>query len=230
MRSEGAARLPSVLVVGFPKSGTSTLNRALRASGLRTAHWRWKNRPIGKLIYDGWYDRGDPFAFFKGLDAITQMDYCRPEDMLNFWPNLDIALLLAIREMYPGCRFILNHRPAGETASSMDRWHRLTARLAWSDIVGLPVSRGTSTEERSRWIETHHRALRKVFADDPLFLDLDITASDARDRLAAFLGIEIRWWGVANANLDPDTEGDAEAGGEAVEDAEADMGVGGATR
>jgi hypothetical protein len=66
------------VVIGFPKSGTTTLQTALQRSGLRSAHWRWKGEPIGKLIYDGWFEDGDPFARLPGLDVITQMDICVP--------------------------------------------------------------------------------------------------------------------------------------------------------
>ena len=38
------------------------------------------------------------------------------------------------------------------------------------------------------------------FDGDPNFLPLDIPAPDAPDRLAAFLGRAVPWWGRANAN------------------------------
>ncbi|RLL72999.1 sulfotransferase [Paenirhodobacter hankyongi] len=197
-----ARRLPKLLVVGFPKSGTSTIQRALEESGLVSAHWMWRNRPVGRLIYDGWFSRGDPLALLEGVDAVTQMDFCMPAQGVNLWPNLDIALLLTIRRLHPDCRFILNYRPPQATESSFGRWNTLVERITESDIPGLPRGRGGRPGEVTRWIGAHLDAMRQVFAGDPNFLELDITAPDAAERLGAFLGHEIRWWGVANANPD----------------------------
>lgn len=196
----GPRRRPRILVIGFPKSGTSTIDRALRESGLVTAHWRWRGRPVGQLIYEGWFEGGDPFARLAGVDAVTQMDFCQPRREGSYWPNLDIALLIAIRELHPECRLILNARKVEATSASMARWHDFTERLTQADITGLPAGRGADDGERAIWIEAHHAALRRVFRDDPLFLDLDIAAPEAPGRLAAFIGRDLPWWGVENAN------------------------------
>ena len=188
------------IVVGFPKAGTTTLQTALTASGLRCAHWLHGIRPIGKLVYDGWFERDDPFAYLKDLDVLTQMDVCLPLLRLNHWPNLDIPLLLAIRQRYPSCVFILNARPPERIADSMGRWRSMRWRLGSASIPGLPRGRGHRAEELARWAAAHYAAIRHVFASDPAFLDLDIAEPEAPGRLGAALGIDIRWWGIANAN------------------------------
>jgi hypothetical protein len=185
--------------VGFPKAGTSTLQEALTASGLRCAHWMHDGNPVGKLVYDGWFEKGDPFARLKDVDVLTQMDICVPAWDANYWPNLDIALLLAIRRKHPGCVFILNTRPPAKIADSMMRWPGLAERLRDAAMPGLPAGRGAEREELRRWAAAHYAAIRHVFAADPAFLDLDIAAADAPARLGAALGVEIAWWGVSNA-------------------------------
>ena len=40
----------------------------------------------------------------------------------------------------------------------------------------------------------------QVFRGSKDFLDYDVAAPDAKDRIAEFLGIELPWWGKANAN------------------------------
>ncbi len=191
------------IVVGFPKAGTTTLQEALTASGLRCAHWVHDGTPVGKLVYDGWFDRDDPFAYLQDLDVLTQMDICVPAWGANYWPNLDIALLLAIRRQHPGCLFILNARPPADIAESMMRWPGLTDRLRSAAVPGLPRGRGGRRRELRKWAATHYAAMRQVFAGDPAFLDLDIAAPDAPQRLGAALGSEIRWWGRANSNPPP---------------------------
>lgn len=201
---EQAAKTPRILVIGFPKSGTTTLNRAFTRSGLKSVHWRHEGRVVGQEIYDGWFEDGDPLARFEGVDAITQMDFCvfgnkQERRMRSLWPNLDIPLLLAIRDLHPSCRFILNYREPAKTADSMIRWYDKQERLVQADCPGLPRGRGDRAE-LERWIATHVAAVRRVFAEDPGFLDLDIAAPDARERLEAFLGLKLAWWGVANRN------------------------------
>lgn len=194
---------PKIIIVGFPKSGTSTLQKAFAKSGITSAHWKHGGKVVGKMVYDGWFDEGDPFFHFDGVDAITQMDFCNspnPGDTLqSYWPNLDISLLIAIREMYPNCKFILNYRSPDATVSSMSRWHNLQQRITQSDCTGLPKGRG-SLEEIERWVTTHINAIRHVFQNDENFLDLDIASSDARTKLEAFLDQNLSWWGVANKN------------------------------
>lgn len=186
------------IVIGFPKSGTSTLTRAFEEAGLRCGHWVHRDAPIGRLVYEGWFLAGDPFALLGDLDALTQMDVCLGGE--NFWPNLDIALLLAIRRAHPSCLFILNQRPAAATARSIAGWLDLQARLTAADIPGLPAGRGGTEAELIRWIEAHHAALRQVFRDDPRFLGLDIADPAAPARLGAALGLDLPWWGVENAS------------------------------
>jgi hypothetical protein len=188
------------VAIGFPKSGTSTLYEALLQAGLRSVHWTHHGEPIGKLIYDGWLEEGDPFARMKDVDAITQMDYCHPAKKLNYWPNLDFAILTAIRAQYPDCLMILNTRPAEGIASSIERWGDMQYRITSQYIPGLPAGRGRTREELVRWVEGHFAAARATFGNDPRFLELDITAPDAAERLGAALGIPITWWGRANTN------------------------------
>ena len=194
---------PGIIVIGFPKSGTSTLQTAFEKSGIRSVHWTSDEKIVGKLIYDGWFDEGDPFFHLTGIDAITQMDFCHypssGQPLLSLWPNLDISLLLSIRKLYPSCKFILNYRSPSKTADSISRWQDLQKRLIIADCIGLPEGRG-NVEEVERWIGAHVAAVRHIFRDDENFLDLDITSENARAALEVFLGRKLSWWGIANKN------------------------------
>jgi hypothetical protein len=188
------------VAIGFPKSGTSTLYEALLKAGLRSVHWTHEGKPIGKLVYDGWFEKGDPFAYMEGVDAIAQMDFCQPAKKLNYWPNLDLALLVGIRARYPDCVMILNTRPAEGIASSIERWGDMQDRITSEYLPGLPAGRGRTRAELVRWIEGHFAAVRAAFRDDPHFLELDITDPDSGKRLGAALGLPLSWWGQANKN------------------------------
>lgn len=236
---------PSILVIGFPKAGTSTITKALSESGFACSHWKHKKsvllprEEIGRLIYDGWFDHGDPFHFFEGIDALTEVDFTaaktpgfgsrlkralwkvglvarRPrfkvyEDtpIRAYWPQLDLALLLKIKSLYPGCRFILNSRDPDRQVDSIVRWSNFPDRLNAADLPGLPRGRGLERSDLRKWVVNHFDAVRHVFGNDPNFLEFSVEDDDARERLGAFVGREIAWWGVANKNMRRPAEADA---------------------
>ena len=184
-----------LMVIGFPKSGTTSLTEALTASGLRTVHWRIpKKEFVGARIYEAIFRGLDPFALLQNYDAITQADVCLPAHKINFWPNLDFAVLSAIRRAHPSCLFLLNYRRPEAITDSISRWEDLQKRLTVSDIPGLPSGAGSKRTDLITWIENHFAACRRFFADDPHFLEIDIESPDAPNRLGEALGIEIVGW------------------------------------
>ncbi len=191
--------------LGLPKSGTTTLGQALSAAGLRVADWKLRAGQstvrgyVGRLMYDGWFATGDPWRHLGDFDAATECSIVR--DGLNLWPQTDWGLISALRDRHPGMRFLLTVRPAARISDSMGRWSNLgRRRLPDAAVPGLPEGYGATDDQRIRWIEGHHAFCRQVFAGSDDFLELPMEAPDARDRLAAFLGIDLPWWGVANAN------------------------------
>ncbi|MFV2003085.1 MAG: hypothetical protein ACC619_08895, partial [Paracoccaceae bacterium] len=72
--------------------------------------------------------------------------------------------------------------------------------LPENQIPGLPRAFGETDEQRVRWIEGHLKFCRQVFANSDKFHVCLVEEDDAKDRLASFLGIDLPWWGVANAN------------------------------
>lgn len=193
------------LVIGFPKCGTTTIHEACTKSDLRSAHWRVPGGYCGQLIYERYLSGQDPLIDFKDYDVITQADVCRPAQGLNFWPNLDPAVLLAIRRYHPECCFILNVRDTDKLIASITRWYNLRQFIIDSDIVGLPAGYGDKDEHLRNWIEGHYRTCRSIFGNDGNFVELPITEDDSsRQILEKALGVAIEWWGVA-----PQTVADA---------------------
>ena len=73
----------------------------------------------------------------------------------------------------------------------------------------MPHGFGKTDAELITWIEGHYDMLRDLFGDDPRYLELDVTADDAPDKLGAHLGIEVPWWGKKNVNTEtPGTKTD----------------------
>lgn len=195
--------------LGLPKSGTTTLAKALRKSGLVVADHRLRghNAPdptlkrafVADLLYRGYFQTGDPAGLLRGIEAISEMSMLHGGRSL--WPQCDTALILALRRNHPGIKFLATRRDAFAMSQSMLAWTNLgTSRLPASHVPGLPPEFGTTTKERMQWIDGHYAGLRFLFRDDPDFLEVDIAATDARDRIAGFLGRDLPWWGRLNAN------------------------------
>lgn len=198
-----------VINLGLPKSGTTSLGEALKHAGLKVADWRiragqsqgdkLKRAFVGRLMYRGYFENGDPLSLMDEFDAFTEIDIVR--DGLNLWPQTDWGLLAAIRAHHPGAKFVLTYRDPAKTSNSMARWSNLgRTRLPNAAIPGLPEGWGKTDSERIRWIEGHSAFCRQVFGNSTDFLEYDIEDTDAQAKVSEFLNIEIPWWGVANAN------------------------------
>lgn len=205
-----------VINLGLPKSGTTTLGEALKRAGLRVADWRIRagqstgdrinRRFVGKLMYDAYFETGDPLAEMAEFDAFTEIDVVR--NGLNLWPQTDWGLLAAIRAHHPGAKFVLTYRDPVKLSDSMGRWSNMgRTRLPENAVPGLPAGFGATDAQRIRWIEGHYAFCRRVFGNDPEFLEYDMEDSAAPEQVAAFLGIGLPWWGVANANPRKRAEG-----------------------
>ncbi len=198
-----------VVNLGLPKSGTTTLARALQEAGYKVADHRLKDkeedRPgkrrifVANLLYRGLYEHDDPMALLPDYSAISEMSFIHGNH--SVWPQCDFTMLRALKARYPALKFIATRRDAAAHSASIMRWNNLgTTRLPNNPVPGLPVGYGKTTGEQIRWINSHHDALRHWFRDDPDFLEIDVADDDAQNRVATFLGREMPWWGKANVN------------------------------
>ncbi|CAN0579362.1 unnamed protein product, partial [Ectocarpus sp. 12 AP-2014] len=198
-----------VVNLGLPKSGTTTLARALRRAGLSVADHRIRQRQtpdealqgayVGDLVYEGYFAGGDPAARLSRFGALTELSLLRGDRSL--WPQTDLALIDALRRHHPGLKFLGSRRDAFEMSQSMLAWSDLgTARLPQAMVPGLPAGYGDTSKQRIQWIDAHYTTLARWFAGDPDYLEYDVTEPDAPVRIGAHLGLDLPWWGTANAN------------------------------
>ncbi|ETX28306.1 sulfotransferase [Roseivivax isoporae] len=197
-----------VVNLGLPKTGTTTLARALRRAGYRTADWKIRPRQtprtelhdafVARILYEDYFASGDPLARLGGFSAITEMSAMVPPDHV-LWPQTDWGLIDAIRRHHPQARFLLSHRAAALTADSMVRWRNLgSQRLPKHGVPGLPAGFGHARGELARWIDAHAAFVRRVFAGDPALLEFDVGDPGAPAAIGAHLGCSLPWWGHAN--------------------------------
>ncbi|MGB7243965.1 MAG: hypothetical protein WBC93_18010 [Sulfitobacter sp.] len=198
-----------VVNLGLPKTGTTTLARALRRSGFRVADHRIRKAQsadpqvqgqfVADLLYRGYFETGDPAAFLPGFDALSEISLLR--NGRSLWPQMDFGLIEAIRKHHPEVLFLASARDTRDLSQSMLAWSNLgTDRLPQGAIPGLPQGYGGTTKERILWIEAHYAHLRKLFQGDANFLEYDVSDPLAKFKISGFLGVQLAWWGRANAN------------------------------
>ncbi|MDU8926688.1 hypothetical protein RXV86_04745 [Alisedimentitalea sp. MJ-SS2] len=201
--------LPIVINLGLPKSGTTTLARALREAGFTVADYRirpadtenpeLRGRFVGGLIYEGYFTTGDPLEHLEDFNAFTEINKLRRGH--SFWPQTDFGVIEAIRQHHPSTRFLASSRNPRDHAMSLLRWSDLGShRLPKLTVPGLPVGYGETGQERARWISAHHAFLDRIFDGDPNYLKFDIANPEAREKIAAHLGCDLPWWGRLNVN------------------------------
>lgn len=220
------SRAPIVVNLGLPKSGTTTLAKALHRAGFKVADWMVREEDgrkrgfVGRLMYLGYFETGDPLQFMQDRDAFTEISVVRRGR--NYWPQMDWALLDAIRKHHPGTKFTLSWRDPAKHADSMRRWSNLgRTRLPESHVPGLPMLHGDEPGELERWIEGHHTFCRHVFRGDPDFMEYEVSDTDAQSKLSAHLGVDLPWWGQANVNVNHKAEdGSKEGAKERAEEGE----------
>ncbi|WP_164657797.1 sulfotransferase [Tropicibacter sp. Alg240-R139] len=200
-----------VINLGLPKSGTTTLGKALEASGLKVADWKihdhqteikeLRNDFVGRLLYRGYFKKGDPLHFMHEFDAFTEISMIARG--FNEWPQTDWGLLSTIIDKHPGAKFLYSSRPPEKLVDSMLRWSNLgKRRLPMYQVPGMPEGYGYEVGELIRWIDGHQKFCRQVFAGTDRFLEYDITDPEAPQKISEFLGMEIKWWGKANVQAE----------------------------
>jgi hypothetical protein len=199
------AERPRVFVIGLPKTGTSTLAKALRILGYDAVwnplHWR-------KQIYEGNYRLPE-----TGWDAVTNFGE-------HFYPQLD-------RE-YPGSKFVLTLREDSE--AWLRSWKRQIGESVGNERVPGIINRRSwyrpgswwwllrtvnsrtgregidfqhvrievfgsykFSEARCRYVyELHKRNALEYFRERPGdLLVMDVTQGHGWERLCPFLGLEV---------------------------------------
>ncbi|WP_282094481.1 sulfotransferase [Epibacterium ulvae] len=201
-----------VVNLGLPKSGTSTLARALREAGYRVADHRLRERErdepgkrrvfVAELLYRGYYKSGDPMHYMQRYEAISEMNFMHGKK--SIWAQCDFMMLRRLKQFYPNIKFIATRREPESHSRSIMNWNNLgTKRLGQYPVPGLPPGFGSTTDQQIRWISAHHDTLNHWFRDDADFLEVDVSDPDAQSKIGKFLGRDLPWWGRENANPNP---------------------------
>ncbi|MCX7559481.1 sulfotransferase family protein [Sulfitobacter sp. F26204] len=201
-----------IISLSLPKSGTTTLAVALRHAGLKVIDWRirqgqsanpaLKGALIAPLMYEDYFDSGDPLARLGEFHAVTEMSAVN--NRMSMWPQTDSGMLSAILHHHPGARFVLSLRDPTDVANSIMGWNNLgKIRLPRNDVPGLPRPYGGDIKHLTRWVEGHYNFCARFFRNSPNFLAYKLEDRNVRADISRFLGLELPWWGKANVNKNP---------------------------
>ncbi len=162
---------PKVFCIGFHKTGTTSLELALRKLGYRVT---------------GCFGTKDP----RIADKVHEMAYAMVEDYDAFEDNPWPILYKELDQRFPGSKFILTRRPAEDWIRSQVKDFGLTEtpmrRWIYGESAGCPE--GNEDTYIARY-ERHNKDVLEYFADRPDdLLVFDLPKGDGWDKLCLFLG------------------------------------------
>lgn len=173
-----------IILLGFPKSGTTSFHHLFQEIGLSSIHWRVKfnkrksSKYIGKVIRDNFQKEINPLSGLKErYDCITQMDYLDNE-IGGYFPQVE--LLSEIYKHNPDDIYILNKRDVKEIVRSMKKWNNMYKRF----FECYPERRHENLEDI---INNHYDYVRNLLKDAN-FIEYDINI-DTIDKLRRFIDI-----------------------------------------
>lgn len=163
---------PKVFGVGFQKTGTSSLGRALELAGYRV---------------QGVFGFLDPDIADQALPRALTL----AEEYDAFQDNPWSVLYKELDEHFPGSKFILTVRPPDEWIRSVVRHFGTRTEPMREWIYGNGRPRGNEDLYLGRY-DRHNREVIEYFSDRPEdFLIMHLTEGDAWDVLCPFLGIDV---------------------------------------
>lgn len=157
-----------IFCIGFQKTGTSSMGRALEALGYRVCGAvGLKEENLEVRI------RELAFPLVPKFDAFQD----------NPWP----ILYEELDQRYPGSKFILTRRQPDSWIHSVVRHFGTTPRPMIQWIYGAPFPVGNEPAFLERY-ERHNREVESYFSDRPQdLLIIDLEANDHWQKIAEFL-------------------------------------------
>lgn len=192
--------------LGLPKSGAVTKGKAQRQAGLRLADCRilrgqrkTERGPIGRLMYDGCFESGDPRHYHGDCDAFAEIDFVSDGRALRMQTHR--ALLSGLWKNHPCAEFVLSVRTPEIHADPMRRWSNLgTKRLPRRASSGLLDGYGGKRDELERWMAGPAAFCRQVCGGSSDFLECDVAVPEVEAKVEACLAIAFPWCGRVNVN------------------------------
>jgi len=189
-----------ILLVGMPKTGTTSIHAFFKRSGYRSSHYKCINDLLCGLCIKVAIEKGKPPLKSCGdYEVWAQMDV---ENLGQcYFPqiqNLDI-----LHQEAPNATFILSHRNMTRWARSVENWvgriRSMAARLA--KCKGGPKSK--NAEDLIQWHLEHIERIRTFVKDHPShkLVEINIEDPNAGEIMARHFGSSALNWAHENDSL-----------------------------
>lgn len=193
-----------IILLGFPKSGTTSFTWLFSRLGLKSYHWVFRSDSdfIGNWIRKMKHQKKKLLSFipkeFQDSCAVTQMDICM-NDKDAYWPQLvDFEQLY---KEYPNAIFILNMRDTKDILGSMKKWNDYDKRILKYNPELFDGLEGTNDEKIIQLINNHFYKVKYFFQNKPeaKFLTYHIIHDDI-SKLNKYIDIKNLQFPEANSN------------------------------
>jgi len=175
-----------ILLVGFPKSGTSSFQLLFTKLGYKSIHqWSRSEGYVGMLIKKNKINNVPLLTGLEKYDSITQLDVCKSTSE-NYWSQL-----IDYKQLYYENKdsiIILNKRCPVKLLSSFKRWENLDKRIYKYN----PELIDNKTDEGFiAFVEKHYSDVEAFFNSIPeaKFIVYDIE-NDTIDKLTKYIDIK----------------------------------------
>ena len=188
-----------IILLGFPKSGTSSFQQLFTNLGYKSYHWMKGSKYIGMIIKNNKENNLPLLSGFKNTDCITQMDICI--DPINaYWPQIT-----DYKQLYYENRdsiFILNKRNPEKLLASFKKWYEYNERFY---KYSPDILTDKSDEALIELFNRHYYNIETFFSTEPSakFITFDIE-NDSIDKLKKYIDLKnITVFPKENVNLKP---------------------------
>ena len=186
-----------VIVVGLPKTGTTSVARYFKCGGgRRVSHWLCKDNELCGPIIRNNVRSGKPPLFETGnFDVYAQMDV---EDPPCYFPQVEA--LDEIHKAHPNSTFIFNSRNISSWVKSVRGWNNMGNRLTQCNITGFPAGVGKTDAELMGFYYSQLQRVRDFVALHPShrLVEVQIDSPDAGMVMKNAFGIDKKCWGRTN--------------------------------
>lgn len=173
-----------IILLGLPKSGTTSFNELFKQLGYNTVHWRYKKKYIGMIIKKN-KELGKPLLDTLDVDCITQMDVCLSNNIVYWAQIIDYE---RIYEENQNAIFILNKRNPEKVLKSFKNWNNYLERLF--KFSGELIENKTDAGFID-FVIKHNNNIEEFFKDkeSAKFISYDIE-NDNIEKLSAFIDLK----------------------------------------
>ena len=150
-----------IILLGFPKSGTTSFNALFEKLKFKSYHWKFKDEYIGNIILKNKNNNKKLLNSLENCDCLTQLDVCVDKNN-NYWPQL-----FDYKQLYnenPDSIFILNKRNPNDVLNSFKKWHNLLERFY---KYNPEIIKNKTDENFINFINQHYRNVEEFFKNEP---------------------------------------------------------------